>query len=74
MGYWLVNFLSHCLQRVVLDETPSPNIPVCSGVPQGTVLGPILYPTYINDLCEVMKHSILQLFADDCIVISSNQE
>ena len=36
--YWLANFISRRLQRVVLGGTPSPYIPVSSGVPQGTVL------------------------------------
>ena len=68
--YWLADFLSHYLQRVVLDMTPSPYIPVSSGVPQGIILGPILFLTYIrvNDLSEVVKHSTLPLFADDCII------
>ena len=66
--YWLADFLSRRLQRVVLDGTPSPYIPVSSGVPQGTVLGPILFLAYINDLSEVVKHSTLRLFADDCII------
>ena len=65
---WLADFLSHRLQRVVLEGTPSPYIPVSSGVPQGTVPSPILFLTCINDLFEVVKHSTLRLFADDCIM------
>ena len=52
----------------MLDGTPSPYIPVSSDVPQGTVLSPILFLTFINDLSEVVKHSTLRLFADDCII------
>ena len=66
--YWLADFLSHHLQRAVLDGTPSSYIPVSSGGPQGTVLGPILFLLYINDLPVVVKHSALQPFADDCII------
>jgi len=48
-------------------------IPVSSDVLQDTVLGPILFLIYINDLFEVIKHSTLRLFADDCIIrISSH--
>ena len=43
-------------------------IPVSIGVPQGTVLGPVLFLSYISGLTEVVKHSTLRLFADDCII------
>jgi hypothetical protein len=39
-----------------------------SGVPQGTVLGPILFLIFINDLAEYIQHSTLRLFADDSII------
>ena len=65
---WIENFLFHRTQTVVLEGETSNKIPVTSGVPQGTVMGPILFLVYINDLCEYIQHSKLRLFADDSII------
>jgi hypothetical protein len=52
----------------ILEGETSNKIPVTSGVPQGTVLGPILFLLFINDLAEYIQHSTLRLFADDSII------
>ena len=53
--------------RVVLDGEYSREEPVDSGVPQGTVLGPLLFLCRINDLPTSVKSQV-RLFADDCLL------
>ena len=65
---WIADFLRNRTQAVVLEGKTSTSVPVTSGVPQGTVLGPILFLVYINDLPECISNSTVQLFADDCIL------
>jgi hypothetical protein len=65
---WISAFLSNRTQTVVLDGESSDIAPDTSGVPQGTVLSPVLFLVYINDLPEYLKSSQLRLFADDSII------
>ena len=54
-------------QSVVVDGKQSSLIDVVSGVPQGTVLGPLLFLLHINDLPSVVSSNV-RLFADDCLI------
>ena len=61
---WLTEFLSSRSMRVVLDGEITREVPVISGVPQGTGFGPLLFLCYINDLPQCVTSQI-RLFADD---------
>lgn len=64
LNEWLRDFLSDRWQRVVVNGTFSDWSNVSSGVPQGTVLGPVLFYLYINDLPTGISSEV-RLFADD---------
>ena len=59
-------FLCFRQQRVEVNGVNSDWAPVVSGVPQGTILGPLLFSLYINDI-PVGIDSQIRLLADDCI-------
>ena len=64
---WIGSFLTGRTQSVLVDGEKSDFVSVHSGVPQGTVLGPLLFLIYINDLPKNVTSSV-RLFADDCLL------
>ena len=64
---WVSSFLTTRKMKVVIDGFCSEEDQVTSGVPQGTVLGPILFLIHINDLPLVVESQV-RLFADDCLL------
>ena len=67
---WIKSFLDNRSQTVVVDGKQSRTAPVTSGVPQGSVLGPILFLAYINDLPDNITSQV-RLFADDTVVYAA---
>ena len=61
---WFADYLDHRQQRVVVQGGTSPWSRVRAGVPQGSVLGPLLFLIYINDIVNIVN-SPIRLFADD---------
>ena len=63
---WMESFLTNRTQQIVINDEKSNSAFVTSGIPQGSVLGPILFVLYINDLPEVVdQNTFIFLFADD---------
>ena len=62
---WIESFLKDRNQSVLVNGFKSDPIPVVSGIPQGTVLGPTLFLLMIGDIDENIRYSFLSSFADD---------
>ncbi len=74
---WIRAFLTGRTQKVVIDGHESDYVPVTSGVPQGSVLGPLLFLLYMNDLPQVLQNASIKMFADDCkfyVIFRRNRE
>ena len=69
LSLWLTNFLANRLQRVVVNGCLSDWISVLSGVPQGSVLRPLLFILYVNDIPDLIESNV-KMFADDTKIYS----
>ena len=64
---WIAAFLYFRQHRLNVNGVKSDWAPVVSGVPQGTVLGPLLFSLHINDIMSDIEYEIRLFFADDCV-------
>ena len=69
VGVWIHNFLSYRQQCVAANGTTSSEAQVRSGVPQGSVLGPLLYRIHISDTNNEIEDSTVSCFADDTRIL-----
>ena len=71
---WFKGYLSCRKQFVQYNGYSSSSLDITCGVPQGSILGPLLFLVYINDLCNVSKVLELILFADDTNIFYSHTD
>ena len=61
-------------QRVIMNGQCSDWGHISAGVPQGSVLGPLLFLIYINDLSKIIQSSQIRMFADDTCLFVTNKD
>ena len=70
---WFQSYLTDRKQYVLYNNVQSQTLGITCGVPQGSVLGPLLFLIYVNDIANYLTHSKLISFADDTTVFLSSK-
>ena len=70
---WIIDYLSNRKQYVLFKSSKSQNSNIVCGVPQGSILGPLLFLVYINDITNTSKTLKFILFADDTNIFYSHE-
>ena len=70
---WVTSYLSNRKQSIINNDIKSPLEDITAGVPQGSVLGPVLFLLFINDFPLFIKETYLDIYADDSTVHTANK-
>ena len=70
---WIESYLTGRTQRTLVNSIYSDYLPVQQGVPQGSVLGPLLYIIYANDIIDRIQNSSFTFYADDMVLYTKKK-
>ena len=65
---WFESYLNYRKQRVSVGHELSDELAVSYGVPQGSIMGPLLFTIYIDKLPSILSHTKISLYADDTVI------
>ena len=71
---WISNYLTHRVQKCTVNGLMSDERPITCGVPQGSILGPLLFLLFINDIDTNVVHSKVLLYADDTVIYATHRD
>ena len=71
---WVENYLQNRKQKCIVNGKTSMEAGIVCGVPQGSILGPLLFLLFINDLDQDLLHSKVLLYADDTVLYASHED
>ena len=71
---WFAAYLFNRHQTIVYENCKSESLPVFCGLPQCSILGPLLFLVYINCLHQCLEHSNVLLYPDDAVIYTSHKE
>ena len=71
---WIRNNLTNRRQRCILNGITSGELAITCGVPQGSILGPLLFLMYVNDVYTNLLHTNVLLYADDTVIFATHED
>ena len=71
---WFKSYLFHWTEQVEIDSTLSDEKPVFSGAPEGSILGPLLFVIFYNDLTDYITNAEVLQYADDTVLYFANSK